>query len=47
MRKLKRRLMKNMTSRLDWMVRLFGRDGITLNVVPLSFRCLEVMECVE
>lgn len=40
-RKIKRRLARNMTDRLSWVVWLFGRaDGVMLYVVPLSAYCI-------
>lgn len=37
-RNIKRRRVRNMTSRLHWLAWVFGRDGVRLLVVPLSVR---------
>lgn len=46
-RKIRRRRVRAMTSRLRWLAWIFGRDGVWLLVVPLSARCdaraIEVM----
>lgn len=39
-RQIKRHRVRNMTSRLNWLAWVFGRDGVLLLVVPLSVRCV-------
>ena len=37
-RQIKRRRVRNMTSRLHWLAWMFGLDGVRLLVAPLSVR---------